>query len=126
MKIIHLPDETHINDLCEMANLTPKRTGLNVQIWADHSGFKRNKKDKYPRVKLGKDNVSISISISEHPVVLVKSGKIKKSDENDFLEGEKYIAKNSDIFLKHYFDEDDSFDDDDLKQELKLRGYYKF
>lgn len=126
MKIIHLPDETHVNDLCEMANLTPKRTGLSVQIWADHLGFKRNKKDKYPRVKLGKDNVSISISISENPIVFAKSGKIKKSDEDDFREGEKYIAKNSDIFLKHYFDEDDSFDDDDLKQELKLRGYYKF
>ena len=109
-----------------MANLTPKRTGLSVQIWADHSGFKRKKKDKCPRVKLGKDNVSISISISENPVVLAKSGKIKKFDENDFIEGEKYIAKNSDIFLKHYFDEDDLFDDDDLKQELKLRGYYKF
>lgn len=126
MKIIHLSNKNHIDDLCEMANLTPKRTGLNVQIWADHSGFKRNKKDKYPRVKLGKDDASISISISENPVVLAKSGKIKKSDENDFMEGEKYIAKNSDIFLKHYFDEDDSFDDDDLKQELKLRGYYKF
>lgn len=111
--------------LCEMANLTPKRTGLNVQIWAEHSGVKRIKKDNVPRIKLGKDNVSMSISISENPVILAKSANIKKSDEKDFLEGQKYIAKNHDIFLKHYLDNDDSFDDDDLKQELIKRNCYK-
>ena len=113
--------------LYEFANLTPKRTGTNVQIWAEHSGVLRhNSHSKTPRIKLTKDNFSISVTIEEKPKVKAKSPKLKKEDINRiFSEGINYIGRNYELFLKHYMDTEDDFDDEDLFNALKEKGEYK-
>ena len=114
------------NDLFAMSNLNPKRTNLPVIIWADHSGVDRAVLHRdSPRIKITKDNVNVAISIEENPKILVKSNGISAKDMKDIQKGIDYVARNYDIFLKHYLDTDFSFDDDDLKEELKSRGDYR-
>ena len=113
-------------DIWAMSNLNPKRTNLPVIIWADHSGVDRAVLHRNsPRIKISKDAVSISISIEEYPRILTQSGAISKTDMRDLQQGIEYVARNWDIFLKHYQDTDFSFDDDDLKSELRARGDYR-
>lgn len=118
-------------DVLGMANLTPKRTGISAQIWSDHRGIARNKKDRKPRIKIGNnEGYSASISIEPSPEILAMSAKLRRSKQGssewDMInEGIKYVADNFDLFLKHFNDLDDSYDDDDLKEDLRKRGYYK-
>lgn len=116
----------HSDYILGMANLNPKRTNLPVIIWADHNGVDRTVSHREsPRVKISKGDISISVSIEEDPQILAKSGNIPKSDMRDLKQGIDYVARNWDIFLKHYQDTDFSFDDDDLKDELRNRGDYR-
>lgn len=108
-----------------MANLTPKRSGLSAHIWSDHSGVIRNKPDCLPRVKIGKDSAEVSVTIEEHPQILARSMNIKKSEMISIEEAIEYVGRNFDIFLDHYNDTDDSFDDEDLFAALRSRGEYK-
>ena len=115
-------------DIMAMANVNKRRTGLNVNIWSDGQGCLRNKPDVIPRVKLVKDDESISVSISENPQVLAPrnwESKFKKTTVDDFKEGIEYVKKNSDLFLAHYMDKDLSFDDEELFMQLRKRGCYK-
>ena len=111
--------------LIEMANLSPKRTGLKVRIWAESRGVERNKPDNSPRVILQLGDKSMSISIEPKPKILAKSRNIKKSDLSSFNDAILYIGRNSDLFLKHYNDTSDEFDDEDLFLALRERGEYK-
>lgn len=113
------------NNLFEMANLSPKRTGLKARIWAEGRGVERNKSDNIPRVKLQIDDKSLSVSIEEHPKILAKSRNIKQTDLAAFKEAINYISRNYDLFLKHYNDITDDFDDEDLFNALRKRGDYK-
>ena len=111
-----------------MANVNKRRTGLNVNIWSDGQGCLRNKSDVIPRVKLVRDDESISVSISSDPQVLAPKNwksKFKKSTLDDFEEGIEFVRKNYDLFLAHYMDEDLSFDDEELFNNLRERGCYK-
>ena len=109
-----------------MANLNPRRTNLPVVIWADHNGVDRTVSHREsPRIKIMKDEHSISISIEKEPKILAQSGNIPANVMQDLQEGIDYVKRNWDIFLKHYLDTDFSFDDDDLKDELRKRGEYK-
>jgi hypothetical protein len=40
-------------------------------------------------------------------------------------EAMKYVGRNYDLFLKHWNDTDYSYDEDDLKNDLRKRGEYK-
>lgn len=111
--------------LFEMANLSPKRTGLSVIIWSEQQGFTRNKPDSTPRFKIQGKNYELSYSLEEKPQLLAKSGKIKQSDKKDIKEALQYVSKNLDLFLKHFNSTPYEFDDDDLKEELRKRGEYK-
>ena len=114
------------NDIFAMSNLNPKRTNLPVVIWVDHSGIDRTVSHREsPRIKISKDEYSISVSIEENPRILAKSGSIPKTVMSELKQGMDYVARNYDIFLKHYLDTDFSFDDDDLKDELRKRSDYK-
>lgn len=117
---------THTEDIHGMANLNPKKTNLPVIIWADHSGVDRavSHRDS-PRIKISKDAYSISVSIEENPQILAQSKNIPANIMRELEEGIDYVARNWDIFLKHYLDSDFSFDDDDLKDALRERGDYK-
>ena len=119
---------TNKDAIMAMANINKKRTGLHVNIWSDGQGCLRNKPDKLPRVKLDIGDASISVSISDHPVVLAPKNwlsKFKQSEIDSFEEGIEYVARNHDLLLKHYMDTDGSFDDFDLFNALKLRGEFK-
>lgn len=108
-----------------MANLNPSKSGLPVIIWAEHDGVSRNNTHNEPRVKVGKDKYWISISISENPKILAKSSNIKKSEMDKLEECIEYVARNHDIFLKHFNDTDFNFDDEDLFNALRQRGEYR-
>lgn len=108
-----------------LSGLTPKRTGLNVTIWSDHGGILSISKD-IPFVKLGKKcKFDVTITIERKPKILDESKSITKSEMLDIEEAMKYVGRNYDLFLKHFNDIDDSFDDDDLKAALVKRGEYK-
>lgn len=118
--------------LFEMANLNPNKTGLGVVIWSDHAGVHRSKKDKTPRLKVGIGEATASISISETPVVLAESSKLKKKKKNSSIwkkinKAIDYVGKNWDLFMKHYMDSESKFefDDEDLFNALRERGCYK-
>lgn len=114
----------HIFGMC---NIVPRRSGLSVDIWSDHKGIQRQVlHGGTPRIKITKNNIFISVTISENPQIKVKSRKISKSDQKDLEEGIKYVARNYDLFLKHYMDDDRNlFDDEDLFNALRARGEYK-
>lgn len=110
-----------------MANVNKKRSGLAVNIWSDGQGCTRNKPDVVPRVKIVDGQDSVSVSISPNPEVLAPKTwrkKFKKSVVDNIEEGIDYVARNYDLFLKHYMDTDFSFDDTDLFESLKARGEY--
>ena len=110
-----------------MANLNPQKSGLgNIIIWSEHNGISRINKHSLPRVKLGIDDMNISISIEAVPKILAKSSNItSKVQLARFDPGIEYVARNCDIFLKHFNDTTFEFDDEDLFQALRERGEYK-
>ena len=108
-----------------MANHNPNKSGLSVIIWSEHNGISRKNNRNIPRVKIGGKDYSISISISDKPKILSKSKNIKKSEMDKLTEGIEYVARNADIFLKHFSDTEFQFDDEDLFAALRLRGEYK-
>lgn len=112
-----------------MANIHPKRTGLKVNIWSDGQGCLRHKPDDAPRIKLTTSDATISVSIEAEPKVLAPKGKwqnkFKQSDVSALEDGIKYVARNYDLFLRHYMDTDGSFDDIDLVDALRERGQIK-
>lgn len=121
--MIRIINENEI--LTEMANLSPKRTGLSVQIWSDGNGKSRNKKDTLPRVKIGTNDYSVSVSIEQNPKILAKTNNIKQNEMNKINSAMKYVGRNYDLFLKHYNDTTGEFDDQDLFDALIERGDFK-
>lgn len=125
MNLYNKLDELFEEELFEMANLTPKRTGLNVTIWSDHEGVLGQYKHDGPRIKIGKrGQFSASVSIEKHPKIYTQSKGIRQSGMDDIKEAMDYVGRNYDLFLKHFNDTDDSYDDDDLKRDLANRGEY--
>lgn len=109
-----------------MSNLVPSKTGIPVDIWSQHKGIQNKVSHRNtPRVKISTPDVSVSVTIEENPKIKSKSGKIKKSDKNAIEKGIAYVGRNYDLFLKHYMDTDDTFDDEDLFNALRQRGEYK-
>ena len=111
--------------ICEMANLSPKRTGLSVTIWSDNDGKSRNLQHNDPRVKVGKENYWVSITIEPDPTIKAQSPNIKKSEMKQIMRGIEYVSRNYDLFLKHFNSTNEEFDDQDLMDELRKRGEYK-
>ena len=116
-----------LTDVFGMANLIPRRTGLQANIWSEHSGILYNVSHKNnPRVKIKSGEYQVSVTIEESPQIIVKNtSHPKKSDEIHVKEAIDYIGRNYDVFLKHYLDETDDFDDEDLFNSLRERGEYK-
>lgn len=107
-----------------MANIPPKRSGIPVNVWSDHGGSGRQVSHRgTPRAKIGYQGNEISISIEEKPRILASKYKKIPSDVMKKLEtGMDYVGRDYDLFLKHYLDSDDSFDDQDLFNALHERG----
>lgn len=111
--------------LIEMTNITTNRSGLQADIWSDHNGTSRNKKDKSPRVKIGTSNAEVSVSIEKEPKILAQTKNIKQSDMKKIKDAMDYVGRNYDLFLEHYMDTKNKFDDYDLFKALAERGDYK-
>ena len=110
----------------KMYNLTPRRTGLAVDIWSEHCGILNKYQPNVPRIKLGKrEQFNIFVSIEEKPKILARTKNISQSDMNNIEEAIEYVGRNYDLFLKHFNDTTDEYDDDDLKEDLRKRGEYK-
>ena len=115
------------SDVFGMANLIPRRTGLQANIWSEHSGILYNvSHTNNPLVKIKSGDYQVSVTIEENPKILIENTfHLKKSDELNVKEAIDYIGRNYDVFLKHYLDENDDFDDEDLFNSLRERGEYK-
>lgn len=111
--------------LIEMANIDTKGSHLQADIWSDHNGVSRNKKDKQPRVKIGTSNSEVSVSIEKEPKILAQTKNIKQSDMKKIKDAMEYVGRNYDLFLKHYNDTNNEFRDIDLFKALAERGDYK-
>lgn len=108
-----------------MANLVPNETGIACDMWSEHKGCQRNVQHNSPRVKLSVEGVDVSISIEQHPKILASPSNIPHKVMKKIKEGIDYVARNYDLFLKHYNDTDDSFTDLTLMKELAKRGDFK-
>ena len=108
-----------------MANLSPKKTGFNVVIWSESQGVTRNKNNKVPRFIIEGRQYYISLSLENKPQIIKQFGEIKQSDKKDIQTAIDYVVRNLDLFLKHYNDTTDDFDDEDLFTSLRERGEYK-
>lgn len=110
-----------------MANLVPKRTGLSADIWSDHKGINRNvSHSNSPGVKIASGDYEVSVSIEPVPQIVAKNSKSPKhSDKLAVDEAIQYVGRNYDLFLKHYNDITDEFDDQDLFDALRERGDYR-
>ena len=110
-----------------MANIVPKKSGIPADVWSDHSGGSRKVSHRgTPRAKVGYQGTEISVSIEAQPKILApKYKKIAPGVMKNLQTGIDYIGRNYDLFLKHYLDFDDSFDDEDLFQALRDRGEYR-
>ena len=125
---VYIKEAIEINDqhFCEMANITKKRSKLKVDIFSDHAGILRNNTHKEPRVKLSNSELQISISIEKNPRILACSNNVSKEKIlRVFKDGIAFVGRNYDIFLKHYMDINDSFDDEDMFNALRKRGEYE-
>ena len=108
------------------AHITPRRSGLSVSIWSCHCGCVRlSAICRTPVMEIGNFHYSVFITIEQNPVIKVKSGKINESELSKIQQGIDYVSRNYDLFLKHYYDTDYSFDDEDLFNALEERGDYK-
>lgn len=103
--------------------ITGKYTGLKVDIWSRWCG------DKEPTIIIGNidknNNYIVIATISPTPQILDKTSNITEEQMENILEGLNYIARNYDLFLKHYTDPTGQFSDDELLEELIKRGDYK-
>ena len=114
-----------LEDVFGMANLVPRRTGLSCYIWSDGTGEARNVPHSVPRVKLKKDNYKVSVSIEPVPRILAGPSNIPHNVMTSFKEAMEYVGRNYDLFLKHYNNGDDLYDDDCLTNDLRSRGDFK-
>ena len=116
---------TESEDLFCMANLVPKRTGLSAYIFSEHSGVQRNVQHNVPRVKISTQDSSISVSIEAEPRILAGESTIKSGDSKALKGAIDYVGRNYDLFLQHYMDTEDAFDDQDLFDALKSRNDFR-
>lgn len=109
-----------------MANLIPRKTGLSANIWSDHKGVERQVSHRVtPRMKISVGSYMVSVTIESDPIIKAESKHESKSQKAAVKEAMKYIGRNYDIFLKHYNDVNDEFDDEDMFNALRERVEYK-
>lgn len=112
------------------ATLSNKRTGLQVDIWSKWNVSEITK--EAPNIIIGRaeywNRYIIVVTISPNPKIIAKTPNITEEQKQELEEGIKYVAKNYDLFLKHYNNDGNNeagFDDEDLINALKEKGEYK-
>lgn len=112
------------------ATLSNKRTGLKVDIWSKWNVAEITK--EAPNIIIGRaeywNRYIIVVTISSNPKIIAKTPNITEEQKQELEEGIKYVARNYDLFLKHYNNDGNNetgFDDEDLINALKEKGEYK-
>lgn len=109
------------------ATLSNKRTGLQVDIWSKWNVSEITK--EAPNIIIGRaeywKRYIIVVTISPNPKIIAKTPNITEEQKQELEEGIKYVARNYDLFLKHYNNGGNYFDDEDLINALKEKGEYK-
>ncbi len=112
------------------AMLSPRRTGLKVNIWSKWNVADISKEK--PNIIIGKaeywNRYIIVVTISSTPKIIAQTPNITDEQKQELEEGIKYIARNYELFLKHYNNDGndgEEFDDEDLINALKERNEYK-
>lgn len=109
------------------ATLSNKRTGLQVDIWSKWNVAEITK--EAPNIIIGRaeywNRYIIVVTISSNPKIIAKTPNITEEQKQELEEGIKYVARNYDLFLKHYSNDGNYFDDEDLINALKEKGEYK-
>lgn len=125
---IHIDAEAaQLDQVFGMANIVPKRSGIAADVWSDHKGIERQVSHRgCPRAKISYQGHEISVSIEAQPQILAPANlDVKKGIMKKLQEGMDYVGRNYDLFLKHYNDISDEFDDEALFAALRNRGEYK-
>lgn len=109
------------------ATLSNKRTGLQVDIWSKWNVSEITK--EAPNIIIGRaeywNRYIIVVTISPNPKIIAKTPNITEEQRQELEKGIKYVARNYDLFLKHYNNDGNYFDDEDLINALKEKGEYK-
>lgn len=99
-----------------------KYTGLKVDIFSKWCG------DDEPTVLIGNIdknyNYFVIATISPVSHILDQTSNITKEQMKNIQDGINYVARNYDLFLKHYTDLTGQFSDDELIDALAKRGDY--
>ncbi|RLI85205.1 MAG: hypothetical protein DRP01_06695 [Archaeoglobales archaeon] len=115
--IEHLRDFLSGDNLYEMANVGPSKTGLPYGIWISHKGSVRHgpRIKSYPEGYANKKSVVV-VSIGADPEVIKKPRrpKIPSASLGKLVE---YVKKNQEILLQYW--NDDDMDTQDLLSGLK-------
>lgn len=112
------------------ATLSFRVTGLKVNIWSKWDVAETS--DEKPNIIIGRgeywNRYIIVVTISSTPKIIAQTPNITDEQKKDLEEGIKYVARNYELFLKHYNNEGNNgkdFDDEDLIQALEEKGEYK-
>ena len=110
------------------AMLSPRRTGLKVNIWSKWNVAETSKEK--PHIIIGRaeywNRYIIVVTISPTPQIIAKTPNITDEQRQELQKGINYVSSNYDLFLKHYNNDNGAgFDDDDLFEALKEKGKYK-
>lgn len=107
-------------DIFAIANLYPKRTGINNMLWVDNLGSARNIEHNVPRLKVQNvpgDKVvddAFVMSISKSPEILAGECKLKSKALRDV---KNYIIEHYDDLIAHW---NQDIDEDELKERLYI------
>ena len=111
------------------ATIGRRKTGLKVDIWSKWGSAYQPKENEQPNIIIGRgeywNRYIIIVTISPIPKIIAKTSNITDKQMKELKEGIKYVARNYDLFLKHYNDKDENFDDEDLFNALIERGEYR-
>lgn len=127
IEILDFEDEHLLDTFFDYtATVSAKRTGLNIDIWSKWSASEKSKEQ--PHIIIGKteywNRYIIVVTLSPTPTIIAQTPNITDEQMQDLKAGIEYVARNYDVFLKHYNNAGAGFDDDDLIEALKEKGEY--
>lgn len=127
IEILDFEDEHLLDTFFDYtATVSAKRTGLNIDIWSKWSASEKSKEQ--PHIIIGKaeywNRYIIVVTLSPTPTIIAQTPNITDEQMQDLKAGIEYVARNYDVFLKHYNNAGSGFDDDDLIDALKEKGEY--
>jgi len=86
-----------LSDMCEMANVKPRTTGLSTYIYVSHKQGNHGPRIKVVNSKKSWDNDNFSVSIGDEPLIV---GGISKIGQENLDKVFNFIQLNKDLLLK--------------------------